>query len=456
MKIIKFGGSSLTDAISYHRVKDILLREKEDKVLVLSAMQGITKKLQKAIRTALKDEDEVECIIKEITKKHQIVATQAIRDTEILSDILERIEKKMKRLERLLYGINYTEEVTAKSRDMILSFGERLSVHIMEGIFRAEGIKSRAMEADEIGIITDGEFGNATADLKHTRKNLKKTIGQELDRGVIPVVTGFFGQSKDGYTTLFGFGGSDYTAGIIAYSLDSNVVEVWKDVDGFMSADPKLVSQAHFIDRLSYAEAAELAYFGAKILHPRIVQPLEPKGIPIVIKNAYNPDRTGTVIEKEGYQREDVIKSVAYTRDIGVIKIEGVGVGCKPGVLSFMASTVSEHGINIKSVITAQTSINFIVDMEDLEECYKLLRKKHSSAVEEVVKMEDEALIGIVGEGMSVTRGLAARVFSAIAEEHVNVDMISYGASKVAFYLIVKGKYIERAVKAIHKEFFKV
>jgi len=456
MKVIKFGGSSLTDAESYHRVKDLLIKEKEDKVLVLSAMQGITKELQKAIKKALKEEDEVEKIIKEISKKHQIVATQAIRNSDILSDILERIEKKMKRLERLLYGINYTEEVTAKSRDMILSFGERLSVHIMEGIFRSEGIKSRAMEADDIGIITDGEFGNSTADLKSTRKNLKKNIGHELDKGGIPVVTGFFGQSKDGYTTLFGFGGSDYTAGIIAFALDSSVVEVWKDVDGFMSADPKLVPGAHFIDRLSYAEAAELAYFGAKILHPRIVQPIEPKGIPIVIKNAYNPDGTGTIIEKEGYQKEDVIKSVACSKDIGVIKIEGVGIGYKPGVLSSMASAISNHGINIKSVITAQTSINIILDMDDLEDCHKMLKKHHSTAVEDVVKIEDEALIGVVGEGMATTKGLAARVFRAIADEHVNVDMISYGASQVAFYLIVKEEYLERAVKAVHREFFKI
>jgi len=455
MKVMKFGGSSLTDATSYHRIKEIVLAEKEPKVLVLSAIQNITKKLQEAMKKALKEESVIESIIKSLTQEHLIVATQAIHNSKILSEVLEKIEQKLKRLERLLYGINYTEEITEKTRDMVLSFGERLSVYIMEGILRADGIKALAMEADEIGIITDGELGNATALLKPTSKNLKKTIGHALDKGIIPVVTGFFGQSKEGYTTIFGFGGSDYTAAVIAYSLDSDLVEVWKDVDGFMSADPKIVPSAHLIDKLSYAEAAELAYFGAKILHPRIVQPVELKNIPIVIKNTYNPGNVGTIIEKIGYQKEDIIKSVAYTKDIGVLKIEGVSIGYKPGVLSTLASSISSLGINIKSVITAQTCINILVDIEDLEECYKMLKKLHSSAVEQVVKIENSALIGVVGEGMVKTKGLAARVFTAIASEGINVIMISYGASEVAFYLIIEAKYLENAIRAIHKEFFK-
>jgi len=455
MKVMKFGGSSLTDAASYHRVKDILEREKDDKVLVLSAMQGITQKIRQAMEKALKDEDNIPGITKELLLQHQIVATQGINNSYILSEILERIDIKIKRLERLLYGINYTEELTGKLRDMVYSYGERLSVDIMEGIFRAESIEAVAIEADEAGIITDGEFGNSTALLKPTQKNLKKNIGKELKNGAIPVVTGFFGQSKDGHTTIFNFGGSDYTAGIIAYSLDSDVVEVWKDVEGFMTADPKVVPGATLIDRLSYAEAAELAYFGAKILHPRIIQPVELKGIPIIIKNAYKPESTGTVIQKEGYKKEEVIKSVAYSRDIGVIKFDGVNIGCKPGVLSEIASSISQHGINIKSVITAQTSINLIMDRGDLEEACKMLKKKHSNTVEDIKTLDDVALLGVVGEGMAKTKGLAARVFTALAKEDVNVEMIFYGASQVAFYVIVSEKYLDKSIKAIHSEFFK-
>lgn len=456
MKVLKFGGSSLTDAGRYHKVKEILMREKVDKVLVLSAIQGVTQKLKKAMEKALENEDHILEIVKELTMKHQIVATQGITNTDILSEILERIEQKMKRLERLLYGINYTEEMTGKSRDMVLSFGERLSVDIMEGIFRSEGIGSVAMEADKIGIVTDGEFGNATALLQPTKKNLKKHIGKALSKGMIPVVTGFFGQSKEGYTTIFNFGGSDYTAGVVAYALDAEAVEVWKDVDGFMSADPKLVPEAHLIDRLSYAEAAELAYFGAKILHPRIIQPVELKAIPIIIKNAYNPDGMGTNIEKEGYEKEEIIKSVAHTKDIGVIKLEGVNIGYKPGVLSDMASNISKSGMNIKSVITSQTSINLLMDEGDLEEGYKLLKKIHSSAVDEVKKIKDVALVGVVGEGMAKTKGLASKLFSALSEASINVDMIFYGASQVAFYIIVEEKNLENAIKAIHREYFKI
>jgi aspartate kinase len=323
----------------------------------------------------------------------------------------------------------------------------------MEGIFLSEGIPAQAFDADDLGIITDGIYGNATANLKETSRLVKKKLHRCIEEGTIPFITGFFGRTPDGYTTLFGFGGSDYSAAIVAYSLDADVIEVWKDVDGFMSAEPDLVPMAHLIDRLSYEEAAELAYFGAKILHPRIVGPAELKDIPICIKNTLHASEKETIIGKESYESGNIIKSVTYSKDIGVLRVWGGGVGYRPGVLTELVSSIAKLGINIRSVITSQTCINILLGSDDLDICHQALKEVGSTSVEAIEKIGDLALIGVVGEGLAKTAGLASRVFTAAAKKGINVEMMSFGA-RVAFYLLVKEPQLEETVRAIHCEFF--
>jgi aspartate kinase len=380
---------------------------------------------------------------------------EVVSSPRVRAQTMETVNEKLRTLERLFYGVSYTEELTPRVRDLVLSYGERLIVHVMAGLFLSDGLDAKAWEADKLGIITDNEFGNASADLESTAKNVREALLDDLDKGVIPFVTGFFGRTPDGHATLFGWGGSDYTAAVMAYALDASVLEVWKDVDGFMSANPKFVPNAHLVEQLSYREAAELAYFGAKILHPRIVIPLEPKNIPILIKNTAHPESTlQTRVVREGYTREDVIKSVSFSADIAILKINGAGVGYKPGVLATLVNSISHLGVNIRSVITAQTCINLLLERADLEICYDALRKVAGSFVDDLEKIDDVAVVGVVGEGLAKTRGLAARAFTAIAAAGVNVEMISSGASPVAFYLIVKETDLEKTVHAVHSEFF--
>lgn len=453
IKVMKFGGASLDDGASFKAIKDIIVRQQEKKVVVMSAIKGITQELNRGVDEVLRDERRIDPILNSISSKHLTLIRSSLCSPRILSETLEKVSVLMRKLERLFYGIAYTEELTPRTRDMVLSFGERFSVRIMEGIFLSEGLKARAFDADELGIITDGEWGNATADLKETSRHLKKKLMKCLDEGVIPIVTGFFGRTPQGHTTLFGFGGSDYSAAIVAYSLDAGVIEVWKDVDGFMSAEPDLVPRAHLIDRLSYEEAAELAYFGAKILHPRIVGPAELKDIPIRIKNTQGTSQKETIIGKEGYECGGIIKSVTFSKDIGVIRVWGGGVGYRPGVLTELVSAIARMGINIRSVITSQTCINILLGRHDLEVCYKAVCEVGSTSVEDVEKIADLSLIGVVGEGLATTQGLAARVFTAIAGRGINVEMISFGA-RVAFYLLVKETLLEETIRAIHSEFY--
>ena len=239
-----------------------------------------------------------------------------------------------------------------------------------------------------------------------------------------------------------------------ASARDTALLEIWKDVDGFMSADPKIVKEARHIDRLSYYEAAELSYFGAKILYPRTVEPLIEKGIPMVIKNVYEPKRSGTLIQNGSFENNDIIKSITFNRSISNLRIHGPGVGCKPGIIARIGNTLSELGINIYSVITSQTCINLILDRKDMKGGFTALENLAGGFIEKIDLEEDIALVGVVGKGLLKKQGVAARVFSAVADKNINVEMISSGASEVAYYFVVLEKDAEKAVQAVHEAFF--
>jgi len=290
--------------------------------------------------------------------------------------------------------------------------------------------------------------------LPQVRKNLAQCVLPVVNTGIVPVITGYFGCTVEGKITTFGRNGSDYCAAVIADGIDASRLEIWKDVDGFMSADPRIVKDAKNIDRLSYYEAAELSYFGAKILYPRTVEPLIKKDIPLHIKNIYCPEREGTVIRNGSYERTKIVKSITYNREISVLRIHGPGVGYKPGIIAEIGRILSDTGINIYSVITSQTCINLLLDLSDSRRSYEALKKLAGGVIERIDREGNIALIAVVGNGLLKSKGVAAKVFSAVAEEKINVEMISSGASEVAYYFIVQKKDLDSAVRAVHREFF--
>lgn len=236
--------------------------------------------------------------------------------------------------------------------------------------------------------------------------------------------------------------------------MQADILEIWKDVAGYLSADPKFVPEAQLIPILSYDEAAELSYFGAKILHPRTVEPLRTAKLNIAIKNTINPDAPGSLITPGSPRSKNFIKSVAHDTDIGILKVHSSGVGARPGILALVAGQLTESGINIKSVVTSQTCISLLLELKDLEAGHLALKSLRPRPFRRLEKIEDMSLISIVGEGLVKRKGIAARCFTAVAACNVNVEMISFGPSRVALYFLVRNRDLKSAVSAIHSTFF--
>jgi len=455
MRVSKFGGGCLRVPEDFINVATILKAgQPEPTVLVVSALFGVTDLLYSSISSAMESESSIPSSIGKIRTRHMEVIVQTIHDKSTRNGVRMNVESRLKKLERLLYGVAYIGEVTDSVMVLILSQGERLAVDILTGVLHDQGLKARPMESDIIGLVTDRVFENATVNIPATKINLEKQIPSVLEEDIIPVITGFFGCNESGQPTSLGRNGSDYSAAIIAHCLNFPALDIWKDVNGFSTTDPEFTDTAVPISHLSYDEAAELSYFGAKILHPRTVEPLRGSNIEIRIRNFRDPTGFCTTILPDGFAKEDVIKSVTYNSDISVLKIRGAGVGFKSGIIGEIGNRLSGIQINIYSVITSQTCINLLIDAKDAAKSREVLDPLIGGVIERIDLIDDVALIAVVGEGVISTKGLAARVFSAVADSGVNVEMFSAGASDVAYYFIVKQNDMDVAIRAVHKCFF--
>jgi bifunctional aspartokinase / homoserine dehydrogenase 1 len=453
LKVMKFGGSSLTTGESILRIGQIIASETEDRVIVVSAVSGVTESLIQFISTN-KTENEVIGFIQKLRDLHFKLIDDSVTEQQHRDDATARINEKLVKLERMLYGISYLEEVTPRTKDFVQCYGERLSAILVSAMLRGQGVDAVPLDADELGIITDGVYGSAIADLDKTQENIKGRIMSMFVSRQVPVITGFFGKAPDGSVTVFGRNGSDYSAAAIANAIGAGTLEIWKDVDGFMSVDPKIVPLAIPIPQLSYEEAAELAYFGAKVLHPMTVVPARAKDITIVIKNVYRPDLPGTSVSKSSPSEEKVIKSISCMKNLGMVKIFAEDTGYRSGFLSQLGKRLNDADVNILSVATSLTCVAMLVDKKDLRAARIALESEKHSGIARIETSEDIALVCLVGEGVGVTRGVASRAFQAVAAEGINIGLISAGASLVAYHFTVKKDDLEIATKAIHKEFF--
>lgn len=454
LKVIKIGGGCLKGRKNIELILDLVAERGAGNVLVVSALNGITDFLINGTRTALEDEEKILEIINGLRKKHTLTARHVIRKETVFNQFVKDLDRTLRELERFYYGLNFTREISARMMDMISSYGERFSAKLLGAALRSRQVKATCRMPHKIGLFTDGKFGDATADMRRSSKTLKENLLPLVRGGATVFVPGFFGVSEKGDITTFGRGGSDYSAAVVAAALDADVLEVWKDVDGYMSADPRFVPSARLIPVLSYDEAAELSYFGSKILHPRTVEPLRRKRLEIAIKNTLDPDGPGSLITSKGRKSRLTIKSVAHDTDIGILKVHASGVGARPGILALVSNRLTEVGINIKSVVTSQTCISILLTREDMEPGRQALQQISPRPYRKLEKIDDVALISLVGEGLGKRKGIAAQCFTAVAEGGVNVEMISYGPSPEALYFIVKVSDLREAVLAIHEKFF--
>jgi aspartate kinase len=454
VKVIKIGGGCLKGGKNIAEILGLISERGLGNVVVVSAVNGVTDFLIQGTRDALESEHRIPEIIGRLKKKHMTVARHVFQKEAPLARFSRELDRMLMELERFYYGLNFTREISVRMLDMISSYGERFSAELLAAALRSRQRDAECRMPHVVGVQTDGKFGDATADLRKTARNLKTTLLPLVGEGRVIFLPGFFGVSENGDITTFGRGGSDYSAAVVAAALNAEALEVWKDVDGYMSADPMFVPGAQLIPALSYDEAAELSYFGAKILHPRTVEPLRRSRLSIVIKNTLDPDGPGSLITARSAGPGSTIKSVAHDTDIGILKVHASGVGARPGILALVSKRLTEAGINIKSVVTSQTCISILLARKDTEEGRRALQELRPKPYRKLEKIEDVALVSLVGRGLNRHKGIAAKCFTAVAERGVNVEMISFGPSRVALYFIVRTGDLRDAVTAIHDTFF--
>ncbi len=454
MKVIKIGGGCLKDGKSARKIMELVALKGPGHVFVVSAFGKITDLLISGVDLALENEAHIPGFMKNIVQRHHCIVDDLVDDPARIAALKDSLGAMFEKMERYYYGISFTREATPRMKDIITSFGERLSAVVISGTLSGMGSCSEYIMPHEAGILTDGKFMDATAAMKPTAQNLYPLIHSMMTSDKILVIPGFFGRSKEGEITTFGRGGSDYAAAVVAAAIRADVLEIWKDTEGFMTADPDNIPHCRLIPRLTYEEAAELAYTGAGILHPRTVEPIRTSGIGIAIKNTYNPEAPGSLITADAVTTDKVVKSVSYTLDVSILKIYASGVGARYGILSQITGALADGGINIRSVVTSQTCISLLLARNDLAVSFDLLRKIKPRPYRKLQKITDMALVSIVGDGLQRSRGIAARCFSAVSGAKVNIEMISFGASAAALYFLVKERALDKTVKALHAAFF--
>ncbi len=448
--IIKFGGSNLQKAKDYLTLCNLVKTYVEPPVIVISAFSGITDKLLKTWN-AEKDINISERLLNDIGNLHKNILFQNINNTQTLNKCLIELNVLLDKMREVFSCRKSADDYDTK--DVFLSYGERLSSWLFVKILTTQNIPAQWALPEEMGLYTNGIIGNATIDFLKS----KKKINDFFTSDHCYVIPGFYGISANGKVTTFGRSGSDYTAAALANILNASSLDLWKDVDGVLSCDPNLVINPVSIHCMSYAEASELAYFGAKILHPLCIEPVEEKNIPVRIFNINSQHiKPVTLICSEKNINKQIVKSVTYSKQFSLVKLEGAGLGYKHGVLSKVTSLLFLNNINIKSVITSQTSITLLLSEEDAKEAVQKIFNKKIDTIKTIKTVNNVATIALVGEGLTEQYGIAGKVFGALAKAEINVKLISFGSSDVAIYFIIDTKDCEAAVSLIHEEFFAI
>ncbi len=454
--IHKFGGSCLATpelTVRCSRIAADAFDTPARAVVVVSALRGQTNLIREMLDRLVAGGNGIDNFMEEVRARHQYMAQSTIMDRHIRSAIMERVETLATRLERLLYGVIYTEELTARSRDQAMTHGERMSAHIFSGVLADRGTTAVPLEADEAGVITDGVFGSATADIEATSLHLGNTIREVLDRGDAPVLTGFFGSDMEGHTTTFGRNGSDYSAAVAARALGSPVLTLWKDVSGFMSADPAVVARARLVPLISYEEAAELAYFGLDVLHPRTVEPLRPAGIPIQIRDIHNPELPGSMISPRAEANAKTIKSITCASGISILNAHSASFGIRPRLLARIIAALAKADTQILGLSTSQASLGVVLRSKDLEAAEAAIHSFKLPELERIESTSGFALVGAVGAGALEDPSVVPRMMATLSELGHGVATVTSGPSSAAAYFVVDESVAHRAVELVHAEF---
>src|SRR6266850_755178 len=430
LQVMKFGGTSVGDASCIARTARIIARAAKENpcVVVVSAMSGMTNRLIEAAKTAQAGNGaEAEAIMDALRQQHETALSSLLPDEQKRARLRERMEQVLAEGRRLCEGTALLRELTPRTLDAISSLGERLSAPLVAAAVHELGVCSEAIEATEL-VVTDAFHGGAEPQMELTREKSQALLRPLLEKGIVPIVTGFIGATAEGQLTTLGRGGSDYSATILGAALDADEVIIWTDVDGVLTADPRLVPEARTIPVISYREAAELAYFGAKVLHPKTLNPVIQAAIPVWIRNSFTPEKPGTKITPEGHTIGGGVKALTAIRDVTLISVGGPGIVGLPDVVGRTFSTTAEVRANVLliSQSSSQNDICFIVSTADAQRTVEALRKEfaHDLAHHKV--------------------------------EHITVDSniaIAQGSSECNISFVIEEKAVKAALLTTHREF---
>jgi len=433
--VLKFGGAALENAEKVRNVFSVVRpRLAERPVVVVSAMKGITDLLLGSFSE------------KSNVGKIRQIHVQALKELGLDERVLDGLFAE---LENAVSVVSEIRDVNPKTRDFVASFGERLCARLVAAHFEKEGVKAKAFDAWDFGMVTDSNFGKAQP-LPEAEKAIAENFAKL--KGVdVPVITGYIGKDKSGEVTTLARGGTDYTASFVGAAIHAKQIEFWKEVNGIMSADPRIVPEAKTIPGLSFDEMAELAFFGAKVLHPRTVEPAVRKNIPLLVKNVFDPFHEGTIISEKTHETEHRVKAISSKKGISIINIKASEMLGSYGFAAKVFDILARNRISVDLIATSEINISFSVSNNDPSDQANAVKELKEFAT--VLVEENRAIVSVVGKGIKGKPGLAGKVFTATAENGINVETISQAAPEINLTFVVDGKDADKAVRALHKRF---
>ncbi len=459
MKVLKFGGSSVSKPERIKNVVNIIkeyYKRGEQFTVVFSAFGGVTDSLINMAKLAAKADESYLVEFDKFSQRHR-EAAESLISGEYLTNVLATLSENEEVLKNLLHGILLLREASPRTMDYVLSFGERSSAFIISYAFQQNGINARFLDARKL-IKTDKTFGAAKVDMDVSFSNIAQHYSNNPE---VQVVTGFISSDKGGLTTTLGRGGSDYTAALLAAGLDAELIEIWTDVDGVLTADPRKVQKAFTIPEMTYAEAMEMSHFGAKVIYPPTLQPALAKEIPLAIKNTFNPEFKGTLISQKAEKNGHLVRGISSIGDIALLTLQGSGLYGVPGIAARLFNSLAQAKINIILITqgSSESSISFAVKPNDARKAKKAVESEFAfelqrSSVEPILVEKELAVIAIIGENMRYQPGIAGRLFQSLGKNGINCVAIAQGSSELNVSVVIPQVDEQKALNALHQGFF--
>jgi len=459
MQVLKFGGSSVANAGNINKSAQVIQQavNKDRTIVVVSALGGITDNLLQCARAASVADESYRDSLTLIEQRHLDTVRQLI-PVASQSGILSMVKKTCNELEDILKGIFLLRELSARTRDCVMGFGELLSSRILSASLFCQGVENSWKDSRDL-ILTDSRYGHAQVDFKATKKRLNEYF--QTTPASLLVVPGFIASDAKGITTTLGRGGSDYTAAVIGSLLGADRIEIWTDVSGMMTADPRLVSHARVISNISYQEAMELSHFGAKVIYPPTLQPLMSRGIPVRVKNTFAPSDPGTLIEKVSRHGGSSIRGISSIAEIALLSLEGSGMIGIPGFSKRLFEALSVNQINVILITQASSEHSICVGVEvhqasvaktAIDEAFSV--EIHTGDVQPLIVEQELAIVALVGDNMKSHPGISGKLFGVLGRNGVNVRAIAQGSSERNISAVIATKDVKKAVNSLHEEFF--